>query len=219
MQPRNAALRFSAALILGFAFSVPPAGAAETAGPSPENYAAILRTINPDLQRHESVAYARSVLADAQRSHVDPALVVALVSVESSWRPGAVSPSGARGLGQLMPTTAHKLGVADPWDPAQNLRGVTAYLRSLINRFAGRGVDTLRYAIGAYNAGPRAVELFQGLPNTGTRRYVTKVFAQWESLNARIARTVADTATAVPDDERAWLAGADQSALAADATR
>jgi soluble lytic murein transglycosylase-like protein len=218
MQPRNAALRFSAALILGLTFARAQADAAETASPSTENYAAILRTINPDLQQHQSASLARSVLADAQRSHVDPNLVVALVSVESSWRPGAVSPSGARGLGQLMPTTAHKLGV-DPWDPAQNLRGVTSYLRSLIDRFSGRGVDTLRYAIGAYNAGPRAVERSAGLPNSGTRHYVTKVFAQWHSLNARIARTLANAASTASDDERVWLAGSGASALADNASR
>jgi soluble lytic murein transglycosylase-like protein len=212
MQLRKAALCLGAALILGLAVSAPPAGAAETVAAPAENYAAILRTINPDLQMHESRAYARSVLADSQRSHVDPALIVALVSVESSWRPGAVSASGARGLAQLMPTTARNLGV-DPWDPAQNLRGATAYLRSLINRFAGRGVDTLRYAIGAYNAGPRAVELNGGLPNGGTRRYVSRVFAQWHTLDARIARSLADATIAVPDDERVWLAGANESAL------
>jgi soluble lytic murein transglycosylase-like protein len=218
MQPRKAALCLSAALILGLAVSAPPAGAAETGAAPAENYAAILRTINPDLQVHESRAYARSVLADSQRSNVDPALIVALVSVESSWRPGAVSPSGARGLAQLMPTTARKLGV-DAWDPADNLRGATAYLRSLINRFAGRGVDTMRYAIGAYNAGPRAVELNGGLPNGGTRRYVSRVFAQWHSLNARIARSLADVAAAVPDDERTWLAGTTASALPDSAAR
>lgn len=221
MLPRKAALRVSAALILGLAVAAPLAGAVQAAELPAESYAAILRTINPELQLHESRAYARSVLASSQRSHVDPALIVALVAVESSWRPDAVSSSGARGLAQLMPTTARRLGVDDPRDPAQNLRGATAYLRSLINRFAGRGVDTLRYAIGAYNAGPLAVERHGGLPNSGTRHYVTKVFAQWRSLNARIARTLAEPppVRALADDERAWLSGAAASALPESASR
>ena len=217
MQPRKAALCLSAALILGLAVSAPPAGAAETGAAPAENYAAILRTINPDLQVHESRAYARSVLADSQRSNVDPALIVALVSVESSWRPGAVSPSGARGLAQLMPTTAAHLHV-NPWDPSQNLRGASAYLRSLIDRFAGRGVNAMRDAIGAYNAGPHAVEKYRGIPPYyETQHYVVKVLAQWRTLSMRVAKTfVARAQSAAPAaDEREWLANADASALPA----
>jgi soluble lytic murein transglycosylase-like protein len=214
MSPLRGALRFVATLTLGFLAVAHPAAAAENRVPDETHYATILRSINPQLQIHESLAYARSLLADSHRSHVDPTLIVALVSVESSWRPGALSPDGARGLGQLMPSTAMRLGV-NPWDPRQNLRGATAYLRSLINRFAGRGIDTLRFAVGAYNSGPLAVERNGGVTG-GARHYVSKVFAQWHTLNARIARTLAQAPplVAAPPDESEWLADAGASALA-----
>src|SRR5665213_2730134 len=173
MLPRCTALRVTVALTVALAASVHPAGAAET--PVAEtNYAIVLRTINPHLQVHQSLAYARSLLAVCERSNLDPNLILALVTVESSWRQTAVSRRGARGLGQLMPTTAARLGV-NPRDPSQNLRGASAYLRTLIDRFAGRGVNAMRDAIGAYNAGPLAVEKYRGIPPYDeTQHYVTK---------------------------------------------
>jgi soluble lytic murein transglycosylase-like protein len=213
MHPRQTALRFAVTLIACFVFAAHPAAAAQT--PAAEaDYATVLRTINPELQVHQSLAYARSLLADSRRTQLDPNLIVALVTVESSWRPGAVSPSGARGLGQLMPTTAARLGI-NPGDPAQNLRGASAYLRSLVNRFAGRGLQTIRLALGAYNAGPLAVER-AGI-NGSTLRYVSDVLTRWRATTVRLAQALARTSTATdaaPPDEREWLPGADASALA-----
>jgi membrane-bound lytic murein transglycosylase B len=194
------------------------AAAAETST-TEAGYASVLRTINPGLQVHQSLAYARSLLADSQRTKLDPNLLMALVTVESSWRQTAISYHGARGLGQLMPTTAANLGV-NARDPAQNLRGASTYLRSLVNRFANRGVNALRDAIGAYNAGPLAVEHYRGIPPFyETQRYVKKVIAQWHKLSARVAKTVIASAprTAAPApvaDERQWLTHTDASALA-----
>jgi soluble lytic murein transglycosylase-like protein len=211
MPPRFAASRFAVALTVAFVASVHPAGAAEI--PSAEtNYATVLRTINPHLQIHQSLAYARSLLADSERSKLDPNLIMALVTVESSWRQTAVSSRGARGLGQLMPTTAARLGV-NPWDPSQNLRGASAYLRTMIDRFAGRGVNAMRDAIGAYNAGPKAVERYRGIPPYyETQHYVIKVLAQWHKLSVRVARTFVANAEPAAD-ERQWLANGDASAL------
>src|ERR1700733_6269324 len=149
MPLRFVATRFAVALTIALAALLasggPPAAADEV--PTAEaNYATVLRTINPHLQVGQSLAYARSLLADSQRTKLDPNLIMALVTVKSSWRSTAVSYKGARGLGQLMPTTAHKLGV-NPRDPAENLRGASVYLRSLVNRFASRGVNGLRDAI------------------------------------------------------------------------
>jgi soluble lytic murein transglycosylase-like protein len=202
-------------LMAGFAISAHPAGAAETQPGAAADYATILRTINPHLQHGQSLAYARSLLADSQRTQLDPTLIVALVAVESSWEPSAVSPSGARGLGQLMPSTAARLGI-NPRDPAQNLRGAAAYLRSLVNRFAGRGIQTMRLAIGAYNAGPLAVERAHGVPNGSTHRYVSNVLARWHAMTVAVARTLGRTipAGALTPDESEWLPGADASALA-----
>lgn len=181
------------------------------------NYATVLRTINPHLQVHESLAYARSLLADSERTQLDPNLIMALVTVESSWRQTAVSNHGARGLGQLMPATAAKLGV-NPRDPSQNLRGASTYLKTLVDRFASRGANAMRDAIGAYNAGPLAVERAHGIPPIHeTQRYVKKVLAQWRALTVRVAKIVASDVqlAASAPDERVWLANADASALPA----
>ncbi len=213
MPPLFAASRFAVALTISALAVAHPATAAEI--PVAEaNYATVLRTINPHLQVNQSLSYARSLLAVAERAQLDPNLVMALVTVESSWRQTAVSSHGARGLGQLMPTTAAKLGV-NPFDPAQNLRGASAYLRSLIDRFAGRGANSMRDAIGAYNAGPLAVEKAHGIPPIHeTQRYVKKVLAQWHKLSVRVAKVfVANADTGA--DERQWLANAGASALPA----
>jgi soluble lytic murein transglycosylase-like protein len=84
---------------------------------------------------------------------VDPALVHALISVESGYRPRAVSPRGAMGLMQLMPATAHDYGVTDPFDARQNIQAGVRHLRNLLDQF---GQD-MRLALAAYNAGAAAV--------------------------------------------------------------
>lgn len=213
MLPRFAATRFAVAVSIAFVSCLHPA-AAETSADA-TSYATVLRTINPHLQVNQSISYARSLLADSERTGLDPNLIMALVTVESSWRQTAISVHGARGLGQLMPSTAAKLGV-NSRDPAQNLRGASAYLRTLIDRFAGRGVNAMRDAIGAYNAGPLAVERYRGLPPFyETRRYVSKVISQWHKLSVRVAKTLAAVGAPATADERAWLANADASALPA----
>jgi soluble lytic murein transglycosylase-like protein len=223
MHRRFVTLRIIAALTFAVV-SAPLAASAQDDGAVPEGtYATLLRTINPHLQVNQSLRYARSIIADAERSNLDPRLIVALVTVESSWRPNAVSSVGARGLGQLMPTTAAQLGVHNAWDPAQNLRGAAEYLRAMLNRFAGRGTDTLRYAIGAYNAGPKAVEKFGGIPPyQETQNYVRRVLAVWKTLSGRVGPAFNDgdensAAVTTGSDGRLWLAHENASALPLDA--
>lgn len=210
-------LRLIAALLV--LFSIAPAASAATLEPSEKDYATLLRSINPHLQIHQSQAYARSILADAQRTNLDPRLIMAVVTVESAWRPNAISRVGARGLGQLMPTTASTLGV-NPWDPSQNLRGAANYLRTLIDRFADRGVNALRYALGAYNAGPQAVEKYNGIPPYHeTQVYVKRVLAVFHRLSHKIGAEPSPLSEAALDplpsgpDAREWLAYPDASAL------
>ncbi|MFP5287843.1 MAG: lytic transglycosylase domain-containing protein [Thermoanaerobaculia bacterium] len=108
---------------------------------------------------------------------IDPKLVRAVIQVESGYNHRARSHKGAMGLMQLMPATASQLRVSDPYDPDENVRGGTQYLRHLIDRFPGR----LDLAVAAYNAGPGAVERYNGIPPyRETRDYVKRVLALYE---------------------------------------
>lgn len=108
----------------------------------------------------------------AERHQLDPRLVSAVIQVESAFQPAALSHKGAMGLMQLMPDTARQLAVEDPWDPAQNVGGGTAYLRHLLDKFGGQ----LELALAGYNAGPDAVQRYGGIPPfEETRSYVEKV--------------------------------------------
>jgi soluble lytic murein transglycosylase-like protein len=122
----------------------------------------------------------RSMIDGAAEKHaVDRNLLEALVSVESSFNPTAVSKAGAKGLTQLMPGTAAALGVTDPFDPAQSLSGGAKYLSQMLKQFNGN----TELALAAYNAGPGAVKRHGGVPPyTETRNYVQNVMARYKSL-------------------------------------
>ena len=121
-------------------------------------------------------ALDRVVQQTAERNHVDPQLVRAVISTESNWNPGAVSSKGAMGLMQLAPETAHRLGVGNAFDPAQNIGAGVAYLGMMLERYKG----DVNKALAAYNAGPGAVDRFGGIPNfRETRNYVAKVTSSY----------------------------------------
>lgn len=114
----------------------------------------------------------------ANYNALDPDLVHAVISVESGGNPDAVSSKGAMGLMQLMPGTADELGVIDPMEPADNIRGGVKYLAGLIDRFDGN----LEHALAAYNAGPGAVQKYGGIPPyLETRQFVKKVLANYRN--------------------------------------
>jgi soluble lytic murein transglycosylase-like protein len=113
----------------------------------------------------------------AERHGLDPDLVLAVVAVESSFRPEAQSPKGAQGLMQLMPATAADLGVKNAFDPAENLDGGTRHLGALLTLYGG----DLTRALAAYNAGVGAVTRNKGVPPyRETHEYVRKVLKQYK---------------------------------------
>ena len=147
---------------------------------------------NPELNRNSSdarpsgpVAEAHPLGADvlhqlvqetAHKHNVDPALVSAVISTESNWNTSAISRRGAQGLMQLIPETAQHFGVYNPFDPTQNVEAGVRYLSSLLERYNG----DLPKALAAYNAGPRAVDRWRGVPDyRETREYVRKVTSSY----------------------------------------
>jgi len=124
-----------------------------------------------------SSPYSSQILAAAKEHQVDPAFIAAVIKVESNGHVYAVSRKGARGLMQLMPATARRLGVKSPFDPRDNIRGGVAYLAELAERFGETNADLI---LAAYNAGERAVEEHGGVPPyRETRDYVKRVLALW----------------------------------------
>lgn len=186
---------FAAGLLLFIsALSAIPAAAAQP--PAANNaaavrvYAHVLRKINPQMPAWQSQSLAKHLLINANRWKIDANMLVALVTVESAWHTHARSWAGAIGLGQLMPGTAARLHV-DPRDPYQNLQGAARYLYGLITRFRDKP-DRYALAFAAYNAGPKAVEEFGGIPPYAeTEHYVVKVTSTWKQISSmvRIPRT------------------------------
>jgi soluble lytic murein transglycosylase-like protein len=114
----------------------------------------------------------RLVREAAERHHIDPALVRAVIETESGWNATAKSRKGARGLMQLIPTTAVRFGVNDAFSPQQNVDAGVRYLKTLLQRYNGN----LDLALAAYNAGEGAVDRAHGIPAfRETRDYVQKV--------------------------------------------
>jgi soluble lytic murein transglycosylase-like protein len=115
----------------------------------------------------------------AERWHLPPAFLHAVVKAESGYRADAVSPKGAIGLMQLMPGTARVLG-ADPTDSEQNVDAGARYLSDLLRKYFHDPYQ-VRKAVAAYNAGPGAVDRYHGVPPyRETTAYVERVIRQWQ---------------------------------------
>ncbi len=132
--------------------------------------------------------YIESYIEEAAtKQRLEPALLRALIRVESNFNHKATSRVGAKGLMQIMPLTAEELGnkkALDHRNPRANILAGTQYLRTLINQFRG----DLKLAIAAYNAGPNAVKKYKGVPPYAeTKNYVKKVLEQLENERAYVA--------------------------------
>lgn len=146
-------------------------------------------------------AYASEIDAASAQWGVDPMLVRAVVHAESAFNADAVSPKGAQGLMQLMPATAARFDVSDPFDPQQNINAGVRYLAWLIKRFDG---DTT-LATAAYNAGEGAVDRHNGVPPYAeTTAYVAKVDALAHAYReAALERGGQASTTVASADDRA----------------
>lgn len=131
-----------------------------------------------DAKRGELIA---AIYEMAPQYDLDPALVLEVVRAESNFNPRARSHKGALGLMQLIPATARRFGVKDPFEPIQNLRGGMAYLRWLLQRFDG----DIRLTLAGYNAGEGAVERHGGVPPFAeTVQYVRRILARYTGAAA-----------------------------------
>ena len=123
--------------------------------------------------------YNEFISQASEEHHVDSALIASVIKAESNGDSNAVSPAGAKGLMQLIDSTAAQYGVSDPHNPAQNIRAGTKYLKAMLDRFGD-----LKLALAAYNAGPANVERYDGIPPfEETRHYVDKVVSLFRELS------------------------------------
>jgi soluble lytic murein transglycosylase-like protein len=148
----------------------------------------------------------------SDQHHLDPDFISSVIHAESGFNPRAVSPKGARGLMQLMPGTASKLGVSNAFDPRANVEGGTRYLSELLQRY---NFDVVK-ALAAYNAGPHRVQQYGGVPPYyETRTYVARIVRDYNRKKIAERKAAAATAKAArtkPASPKA-AAGVKQAAL------
>lgn len=157
--------------ILGSAHATPSVTESqEESSPAFENVLARFNPANVD-KSGVSKEVEDIIQRQAADQNMDPNLIKAVVQAESGFNPQAVSPVGAQGLMQLMPGTAQGLGVENSFNPVENVKGGTQYLKNLINKY-----QSVPLGLAAYNAGPGAVDKYGGIPPyKETQSYVKRV--------------------------------------------
>ena len=134
--------------------------------------------VDPELALR--ISKYNSIISGAARDNkVDPQLIRAIISTESNGYADAVSPKGAKGLMQLMDTTAADLGVKNAFDPKENIYGGARYIRDMLDRYG----NDLEKAVASYNAGPGAVDAYNGVPPyPETSNYVQSVISNYKQF-------------------------------------
>jgi soluble lytic murein transglycosylase-like protein len=161
-----------------------PANQQQTAGVLPA-------TITKPVTQPELDQFVRDAAA---KNRLDPDFVASVIRAESNFKPHAVSPKGARGLMQLMPSTAAQLGVKDAFDPKANIEAGTAHLNSLLNLYHDDPVK----ALAAYNAGAHRVDQYHGVPPyRETRAYVAKIVRDFNAKKREQMKILPATTTRV----------------------
>jgi soluble lytic murein transglycosylase len=136
------------------------------------------------VKRGDRKRYDPLIVQSARNAGVPAAMVKAVIHAESAFDPRAVSKAGAMGLMQLMPGTARELGVGEPFRAEENVRGGTRYLRQLHDRYGNWA-----YALAAYNAGPTAVDRYEGIPPYAeTQQYVKRVLSYYRRYDGDFPR-------------------------------
>jgi hypothetical protein len=146
--------------------------------------AADLERIEPEdvfgesARREPDVPYGAEIRKAALTNGVNPALVASVIAVESNFNARAVSKTSALGLMQLLPGTAAQMAVRNAFDPVQNIDGGTRYLRQLLDRYG----QNVTLALAAYNAGPKRVDFYHGVPPLAeTRSYIERVLRNFQT--------------------------------------
>ncbi|MCX6834332.1 MAG: transglycosylase SLT domain-containing protein [candidate division Zixibacteria bacterium] len=138
---------------------------------------------HPIVTSHDPIVanFGRMIDKAAQETGLDSALIRSVIQTESNGNPNAVSPSGAKGLMQLVDSTAQELCVKDPFDPDENIRAGSRYLKQMLDRFGD-----LKLALAAYNAGPGNVAKHGGMPPFDeTRQYVERVTSRLGEIRSK----------------------------------
>ena len=122
-----------------------------------------IKSYNKRISDEVATEIANNIIKYSTQYNVDPKLITALIARESSFNPKSISSSGAMGLGQLMPKTAKEVGVSDPYNIEQNVRGTIQYLRKLMNMFENYP-NRVDLALASYRIGHRVVRQYNDIP-------------------------------------------------------
>lgn len=156
--------------------------------PEPRRFGLFPQDLGKEARRNylAELPYGSILASAAERHNVDGLLLAAVVHAESNFSPRAVSPRGAVGLMQIRPSTGAIYGAKDLTDPRVNVDAGSRYLRSLLETYDG----DMKLALAAYNAGPAAVERYDGIPPfRETRAYVEKVLSRYERYQREMWKT------------------------------